>query len=139
MVEGDLHAEYQRDFSHVCCRKVTYQLPLQHLQHCFVASSEHQVVVVDGEDGLRLSARARCAVVDGVVVRVVDVYAGFRRERLESNLHKGVDGAVPFLGALTKTVQAFAKSPYQRNSGLLTLLLVARGHFESHFLFDISV
>ena len=84
-----------------------------------------------------LIVRVRCAVVDGVVARVVDVDAGVRFERFEANLHHvGVHGALPVLGALTQTVQAFAKSHYQWNSGLL--ILVTRGHFDVHFRFDIS-
>ena len=66
--QGDLHAEYRRDVSHVRCSKAAYHLLLQHLEHCVVASSEHHVVDVEVEDGLRLPARVCCAVVGVVVV-----------------------------------------------------------------------
>ena len=113
-VAGDLHVEYQRDVSHVRCSKAAHQLLLEHLEHCFIASSENQVVDVEGEDGLWLPARVRCAAVNAVVVRVVDADAGVTLERFEANLHHpGVAGAVPIFGALSKTVQAFVKSQYQ--------------------------
>lgn len=78
-VSGDLHPTYQRDVSHVRFSNAAHHRHLlQNLEHRLVTSSGHQVVEVDGGDGLRLLTRIRCVTVEGVVVRVVDSDAVIR-------------------------------------------------------------